>query len=371
MDHAGYDLSTAATVLVRGQAASRFAMPSALPNAPPSEVTYEPTWLRRPNGNVGVSSNVIRPRDFCVDPVVDGRAFIERAIEHRTFCETGVIRGRSRAYAWVVVDPVRHPLHIWRSRGNGLGAYARTARELDAAVFTNGPMTGKRFASGDKVTRSRALLAVGSHAATAAACTRALVRNSRLAFPAAAGVLAAAWAAQDVLDGWAPCGHVVGAKHQVRDLRDFDGEGRAHAWFGRVGVDYESYRVASGHPPARLVEGCGGLLLLVRDFAVACFDTTFIAYPLKRGVAAWALVDVPPRICGVSASKPLSGVLLVIASRSLTAAGAAHVLVSAGARDAVATDQRASILLGAKATCTVGPPPWHRQAFQEYGLYCA
>jgi hypothetical protein len=201
-------------------------------------------------------------------------------------------------------------------------------------------------------------------------CSVALSRGRYpVATIAATGAVAVA-SVRSLFCDWAPCGYVVGEKNGVRDFRDFDGEGRAHAWLGRFGTEFDSYGIGQGQLPHGVVEGSGGLFLLVRKCAPAYVDTDFHAFVYKRGVVAWALVDLIS-LDDAHEQTDVRGVLLVIGSRLLRAAEAADLLVAIGARDAVATDQSASVLLGACSSIAVGPPSILRQGFQQYGFYCA
>lgn len=314
------------------------------------------------------------------DPVSDWVTFIARVVADSGFRSNGVARGRGSFGWWAVVDPSSHPLYVWQKRGSGLHAYARSARRLDAAVFTNGPMMGRAL-SGANITRHRAVGELAAGAAIGAAGGYALSRAHRsFAHASAAGAVAGmASGARRVLTGWVPCGGVTGRCHDVKDLRNFDSEGSRHSWFGRLGTDFESYRVGDGNAPNELIEGVGGVISIVRSFrlpsrspADRTFNGDFAALADKAGVTAWGLVDLRESV-GTFSSRRLAteGVLIVLGSRSLSAELAARVLIALGARDAVAMDQRASIMMGAQGTFAIGPPPLHRQAIQEYGLYCA
>jgi hypothetical protein len=61
---------------------------------------------------------------------------------------------------------------------------------------------------------------------------------------------------------------------------------------------------------------------------------------------------------------------VVIGGQRLTAAAAAEILCRAGARAAVAMDQSGCAMMGAYGRFMVGPPGYHRQAMQTYGLCC-
>jgi hypothetical protein len=127
--------------------------------------------------------------------------------------------------------------------------------------------------------------------------------------------------------------------------------------------------------PPDLVEGAGGLIRLVRDFAPAgsraehaARDRDFLELKQKRGVVAWGLA--PIETGQVSGGGVPAGVLVVLGSKDATAAAAADQLCQAGVRDAVATDQRGMVMLGSRGRFMIGPPTALRQAIQVYGFCC-
>jgi hypothetical protein len=61
---------------------------------------------------------------------------------------------------------------------------------------------------------------------------------------------------------------------------------------------------------------------------------------------------------------------VVVGSEHFTAHDAARFLEDIGARDAVATDQRRSAMLGHSREFTVPAPPRTRQSMQTFGLFC-
>jgi hypothetical protein len=305
-----------------------------------------------------------------LDPVRHGREFLDRVQRDATFQAAGVLGQCNRGSAWFVVDPVQHPLFVWGQHPPGLMAYAEAARALGAAVFSNGPMMGKRFGKRWKLGRRTALVECGFWpligAATGLALGRRWLIRLALSLPGAAlgGVLA--W--QRVFTGWVPCGTIRGAHHEIDDRRDFDEEGRDHAWFGRTGVKFESYHIGTGNPPPDILEGAGGFIRLLRngappaiDAAETGYDRDFAGLRHKRGVVAWGLAPLDHRG---------DGALVILGSDVDNASAAAVTLSRIGVRDAVATDQRSMIMLGSGSRILIGPPAPHRQTIQQYGLCC-
>ena len=300
----------------------------------------------------------------------DGRDRIERMRASDAFHRTGVVQETDAGAAWVLVDPGRHRLEVWRREGRGLASYAASATRLDAAVFTNGPMMGKRLPSGRKLSRTSAAADAAVSVLVLAASGAAVghVTGQRRPFAAAGAAVGAVRAWRRCFAGWSSCGAAASAANALRERATFDEEGRRHAWLGRFGPGFASYAVGHGDLPHDVTEGVGGLILLVRDFAVVSpgasedepgFDLAQLGR--KRGVVAWALIPL---------EQPGEGLLAILGSRQLDAATAAHALAAAGARDAVAADQSSCAMMGARTAFLVGPPPLHRQAMQTYGMGC-
>jgi hypothetical protein len=308
--------------------------------------------------------------DVGANPLLDGPGFLSIAMTHPNFRAIGSISGRIADTAWAVVDPQRHPLFVWARASRLPGSYARSAQALDAVVVTNGPMMGKRLPGGRKVTRS--WLPVEFALRGAIGASAGVLAGSRRRTPGPDGLIGAAVgvaiAAARSFTRWMPCGTVRGAG--VDDRRNFDSEGARHAWFGRrPGTGFDAYGIGDGDLPADVVEGMGGLILLVRDYLVVGrvpgepgYRRDFAELGRKRGVVAWGLLP--------AAGGSDTGVLVVLGGRGLDAVTAADALVSMGARDAVATDQSGSVLMGSRHTWLLRRPNLLRQSMQNYGLCC-
>jgi hypothetical protein len=320
------------------------------------------------------------PHEVPGDPARDGASFVASVVGRAEFRSEGVAHGRGTDCRWSVVDPERHPLYVWRRDPRVGRSYVGTARALDAAVFTNGPMMGRRLPGGRKVTRSRVPL---EFALCAAVGTAAGLGVARLAGPRQGwllgGVAGGAVAWRRTLTGWVPCGRVRGRAGGIDDRRNFDDEGSGHAWLGRFGREFASYRIDGGDLPDGVEEGTGGLILLVRDFAVVGGEADdagdgrdLARLGHKHGVVAWGLVPVPgpaPGVPGVPSATG-AGVVVVLGGRRLGTATAAAILQAMGARAAVATDQSGSVLMGSGRRCVLPPPSLPRQSIQLYGLCC-
>jgi hypothetical protein len=307
------------------------------------------------------------------DPARDGAAFVSLVTRHPAFQAAGSARGGGIGCRWALVDPERHPLHVWKRSAPVCWSYARTARTLGATLFTNGPMMGKRLARTGKVTRTRVpaefLGWVAAGAGLGAGLAGLPRRRGRWlggTVGSAAGALVA-W--RRSFTGWVPCGLVVGQAGRIDDRRDFDGEGARHAWLGRFGIDFASYQIGDGELPSDVAEGMGGLIRLLHDYQIVGrrkgephYDRDFAELAAKKGVVAWALVPTGDRHD--------AGVVLVLGGRMLDAASAASLLHGIGARDAAATDQSGSVMMGSGNLCILPTPSLLRQSMQVYGLYC-
>jgi hypothetical protein len=300
--------------------------------------------------------------------------FVARVVSGRGFRATGVAHGGDPTAAWAVVDPRAHPLVVWRKRGRGVTAYGDTPLAMAPALFTNGPMMGKRFSSRAKLTRRRVAWEFAAATGTAVAAGLCVTPGRwRYALGGAGAALGSFRAWRRSFTGWTSCGHAVGARHGIQVRSSFDGEGARHSWLGRFGTDFASYAIGYGDLPAGVVEGLGGLILLVDDYAPVAkprdalgpgSDLDELAH--KRGIVAWGLVPLD-----VDSDPGLSGVVVVLGSRILDARAAAGRLAGIGARQAVGMDQSRCAMMGAGRTFLLGPPPPHRQAMQIYGLACA
>ncbi|HLH97146.1 MAG TPA: hypothetical protein VKW08_18705 [Xanthobacteraceae bacterium] len=305
----------------------------------------------------------------------EAEAFISRLIHDPAFVSTGAVHAQADGCWWSVVHPRAHPLRVWRTSAP-LG-YGRTGLELDAAVFTNGPMMGKRDGSGVKITRrSAGIMFAGLPIAGIMAgllVTRLwpglpspFYRLCAIGGAALGGLLAVC----AVFRNWIPCGAIRSMRSGIDDNRNFDQEGDTHAWFARWGEDFASYRIGTGTLPDGAREGLGGLILLVRSFVPSSnvpgapgFDRDFAQLSEKTGVVAWGLL--PLRRHG------LDGVILVVGSQHLDCRAITAKLRLLGVRDAVAMDQSGCIMMGTGGHFMIGPPPLYRQAMQTYGLCCA
>jgi hypothetical protein len=334
----------------------------------------------------------------------DGLLFVPNVLADPHFLAVGVADGHDHDCWWAVVDPLRHPLCVWKKRVTRLAAYGRSAQALEAAIFTNGPMMGKRFGPTRKLTRGSAAWEFTMW--TVAGAIGGLIAASGWGSSYLGGIVGAAvglaYASRRVFANWVPCGAVYSRDGGIDDRRIFDDE--THAWFGRFASDFSSYCIAPGDLPQGVCEGLGGLILLVRDFKTAstkigdpAFNRDFAQLSKKTGVVAWGLVpldrdhsvarcssylrDAQNRASAwlQGADKPspdttrtqrLEGVIVVIGGHTLDCEIAAARFCSIGTRDAVAMDQSACIMMGTARHFMIGPPPLHRQEMQLYGLYC-
>jgi hypothetical protein len=319
------------------------------------------------------------------DPLLEQKSFVDNIHRSREFETNGVVYGRNACWWWVVVDPRVYPLHVWTREPGGMRAYARAAEALGAPVFTNGPMMGKRLGANGKLSKLRAAreLTAWTVAGAIGGFVIAAGRRGRYVFTYGGAVAGAATASLRVFTDWSACGDVRSRSGKFDDLRNFDGEGASHSWFGRFADGFASHRIGDGDLPPRAIEGVGGLIRLVQDFEPVSsvvghrrFNADFAALSRKTGIVAWALVPIDrrPRTSRSRISPPAhdaDGVIVVIGGRrKLDAFAAAHLLSGIGARDAVAVDQRTSAMMGARNEFMIGPPPSHRQAMQLYGLCC-
>jgi len=157
-----------------------------------------------------------------------------------------------------------------------------------------------------------------------------------------------------LLGGWVPCGIVRATTSGIDDRRDFDREGRDHAWIGRMSSDPADLAIGDGPLPDHVVDGCGGLVRLV-DAGAIRREGDIVRLAGRRGVAAWGVAG---------------NAVVIIGSADLDVAGAAEVMQRVGATDAIATDPSTCAFLATRGGFHLGPPSWARRRIQSYGLGC-
>jgi hypothetical protein len=357
------------------------------------------------------------PIDATYEP--SGRTFIPTVLGDQKFRSKGFLTGVSSArYFYVVIDPRRHPLYVWKKLGHEDDSYQKTARSLGAAAFSNGPMMDgfsprqiaesllKEFGYWGLIAAfGGALLgAVICVLTGGAACVLWAVLMG-IAFGVSGGMLGVGLRLINILEGGIPFNVVVGTKHGINDPGNHINGNLV--WFGRhTNVDFSSYVVGGGPPPNDLVEMNAGLIPLVRNFAAlsnvpgaSTYNQAYASLENAAGVVAWALIPlgttptIPPAtapsdaavaggltpadLTGVNLvmpgdTTPLDGVLFVIGKGGTTLNPVvAGILQSIGARDAVAMDGSDSVMLGSGGESYVGTPvPFYKQHIQRYGFYC-
>jgi hypothetical protein len=287
---------------------------------------------------------------------------VRQALDRPGFRSTGVAEGGEGSFAWVLVDPERHPLVVWERAQRR--SYAATARGLEAAAFTNGPYVGR-------IGRAAVAARIGGCTAVGGALLQTRGAQKRPAAVAALGALAGLgvgwWLA---LTGWEPCGLVRSEANGIDDRRNWRGEGATHGWIGRSGEGFGSYAVGLGNPPDGLREAMGGLIPLIvngevlgADPADPNYHPDYARSRTKKQLVTWCLLPTP--------NAPSGGVLLVVATRDRAASAELATHLSAlGVTGAVATDSSGCAMLGSGRHFVLGPPHLHRQTIQLYGLCC-
>jgi hypothetical protein len=193
--------------------------------------------------------------------------FIPKLVADSGFLRAGVAYGYDDDCWWAVVDPRVHPLYVWKKHGRGMTAYSSSAQALNAAIFTNGPMMGKRLGPMRKLTRSSVSWAFAKWAS--AGMIGGLVAGRWLHLRYLCGIggaaIGIAYAWRRSFTNWIPCGIVYSHDAGIDDRRNFDDEGKTHAWFGRFASDFSSYCIGDGDLPKGVREGLGGLVRLVKN----------------------------------------------------------------------------------------------------------
>jgi hypothetical protein len=222
-------------------------------------------------------------------------------------------------------------------------------------------MMGKRLGT-LKITRESALKIFGGAAGIGAVAGLVIGHQWFYSIVGIVLFVIAAWVL--IFTNWVPCGTVCSLSKGILDRRNFDNEASTHAWIGRFGQDFASYRIGLGDLPANACEGIGGLVLLVRNHAPASenivdrsYNHDFAQLAQKKGVVSWGII-------------PGYDVIAIIGSETLGCAEVAARHCSIGTRDAVAMDLNTCSMMGSAKRFFIGPPPLHRQSMQIYGLCC-
>jgi hypothetical protein len=351
--------------------------------------------------------------DITLNPI--GRSFIPTVLQHQRFRNTGFLRGDSAVgYHWVVLDPRRHPLYVWKEQFHLSHVleeehYQQTAFGLNAAAFSNGPMMEyPRFM--DLVKTLLKKIGAWTLAAVLGATIVAGLITGGLGLPVLVAALAAggsgivAGIIRAILDwtrGGVPFGFVKGDRHWVDDAgMGYNGE---LVSFGRGSTTaFSSYSLTRGHAPAGYEEGIGGLIALVIGYAAQTatagpnYNKPFSDLSAKGGIASWALIPLGdtsttshaaiPDIDGATSgpltadelrgidlvmpgdTTPLDGVIMVAGKRTGFGEIAGY-YASIGARDAIALDGSDSVMVGSGSTSYLGPLPWYKDGIQKYGFF--
>ncbi|NML43305.1 DUF456 domain-containing protein [Ramlibacter sp. G-1-2-2] len=340
-----------------------------------------------------------------------GRTFIPQCVQDHRFHDHGVVYGKSGDLWWAVIDPRRHPLCVWKRSGNADDDYARSARALSAAVFTNGPMMDKFSKWEVRKAFALQMLFDGINWAVIGAVVGFFLGGP---WGALIGGLAGAVfgffigyeaAKEAVFKDWVPFGRVHGTTHSVDDVgRGFGGL----VYLGRTGSTLDTYAVGDGNPP-QMLEVIGGTIPIVRHFfptsatkGAANYYESFESLSQRAGLVAWGIVPIDVDPAGVEVPRSSDGTpaniservmlkradfgdadlsvpgsneafqgVLVCVGNAGTAfmATAGATLAHIGTRDAVALDGSDSVMMGDYAEMMLREPPAAKQLIQKYGFY--
>jgi hypothetical protein len=280
-------------------------------------------------------------------------------IESSSYQSEGWTRTSIDSFHVVAIDQSRHPLQVWTTGHSWVPLrYVRAAKKSGGLVTTNGPMMGKLNRRGKRVGRLR-IIATGGLAVATAGAVAATTRSVGRGLLVGAVGTTVAWFRS--FGGWIPCGFVQSSSNNIDDRSDFRNEGPTFGWIGRRAGSPVPV-IGRGQLPEDITDGMGGLLLLMADGVPIragtqdVFTANIARLGDKRGVVAWATTE--------------TGAVVVVGSASHDVHGATELLLSLGARDAIATDQKRCVVLIVDGTMLVGPPPPARQQLQRYGLSC-
>jgi len=277
----------------------------------------------------------------------DRAAFFPRVLEQASFARDGLLfgcngRGTGRLH-WVVLDPRRHVMSVWRK---AIPSFPVAGRTLGASVFTSGPFTN--HAGGSPV---KATVKVGLDVVRAACSPRTFPVEARAA-------LVRHYQAR------VPLGHVIGEREGIHET-SID-RPRVHYFGRRAGTEFGDYTIDRGNPVG-MTEAIGGLFRPLADYEPYSGDRV-----LRTGYWGLApLVDNPVArgpVVDRAIDEGCVGLVVFVAGRANTGRLAA-LLAGVGVKDAVQVDGGDSLLLGRGTDVVVGKlmPEWKR-VLQVWGV---
>jgi hypothetical protein len=286
-------------------------------------------------------------------------AFFPTVLRNDLFRRDGILFGfefvRHLPVHWAVVDPGRHAMYVWQKVHR---SYPRSALDLGASLFTNGPFTN--YGDGDLVRSTTSFVAdllpllyrrggnpsgpgFGSH-----------VREMSIRH----------------FQAPAPLGFVLGSREGIHETTI----SRPNIfYFGRRGFEFDDYRINRGDPSDES-EAIGGLFGGVRDYE------PYTVNHLNR-VGYWCLAPltddpllvrqgVGPALSSYETATgvPCRGLLMAVAGWANTQC-LSHLLSAIRVRDAAQIDGGDSLLMGSGRTLRQGAlmPEWKR-LLQRWGV---
>jgi hypothetical protein len=270
----------------------------------------------------------------------DAAAFLPRVLRDSEFEHRGLLFGAERfdgsRLHWVVIDPRRHTMYVWRKT---TASYPAAARTLGASVFSSGPFSN--HAGGSPV---KATVKVGLDLLKATASPRTLRTAAREA-------LVRRYEAR------VPLGHVIGEHEGILEV-SIDRR-RVYSFGRRNGSAFDDYEILQGNP-AGMTEAIGGLFRSVTDFEPHSANRR-----IRSGF--WGLVPLAgnPRIAAADVAgaveQGMRGLIVFVGGRANTLR-LATLFASIGVKDAVQVDGGDSLMLGGGTDMRIGKlmPEWKR-----------
>jgi len=291
-----------------------------------------------------------------------GPRFLPSVLRHPTFALDGIMFGtdhlRALPIRWLVVDPGRHVMEVWRK---ATPSFPDSGRLLGASAFTNGPFSN--YGSGSFLGASVSLLGDFVPAAMRrkeATRPQPWQRNE----PRVDGV-ASTWMASNVYHYQAttPLGFVIGTASGIVETKVQ--RPRLH-YFGRWGGHaFADYEIAQGDPFG-LSEAVGGLYRGVTDYQPYMVDRFMrVGFwglaPLKKDPILHE-ADVDDALDSYARSgHGCEGVIVFVGGWANTLR-LTQLLAAIRVKDAVQIDGSDSLLLGRGTQLLLGSlmPPWKR-----------
>jgi hypothetical protein len=298
----------------------------------------------------------------------DGPLFFPNVLQDPDFKKRGYLyqveAGGAIGLHWVVIDPRKHVMSVWRKDEDN---FVEAAKAQAATVVTNGPFfTYNAGSKADAVKQFSLIMAAATHTVFSFSGLQYCYDNGLNPL----GVISDIYdkAVQACFGGDNPVGHIY-AKTQGFEEKAISAP-NGH-YFGSSGPAFADYIVGQGESPP-ISEVIGGLIRVVENYAVTASaggDSNEFGYwglaPLDPAAAPWSDSEGKPFLIEALASlaasnafaapnmPPVDGVLIT-AFHSGRPREMGALMSRSHVKDLVQLDGDSSVLLGVGSNIVVG-----------------